>query len=95
LQKLAYAFCGAGFSLRRALARLLALREFPQLSTPVGGQVPVAILTSSQLVEDRERALKLGAGAFLEKPGSLSGLKVLAREFESLANNLHKSEGWR
>ncbi|HEY6339993.1 MAG TPA: response regulator [Bryobacteraceae bacterium] len=55
---------------------------------PAGGRVPVAVLTSSQLAEDRERALKLGAGAFLEKPGSLSGYRDLAREFESLCQQL-------
>jgi CheY-like chemotaxis protein len=55
---------------------------------PAGGQVPVAVLTSSQLAEDRERALMLGADAFLEKPGSLSGYKGLARKFESLCQQL-------
>jgi CheY-like chemotaxis protein len=55
---------------------------------PTGGQVPVAVLTSSQLAEDRERALKLGADALLEKPGSLSGYKDLARKFESLCQQL-------
>lgn len=59
------------------------LRELPEV-----GKVPVAILSSSHICEDRDRAFRLGAGAYFEKPGSLSGYKHLAREFETLCQDL-------
>jgi len=59
------------------------LRELPGVR-----KVPVAILTSSQICEDRDRAFRLGARIYLEKPASLSGYKNLARYFEMLCQDL-------
>ncbi|HXG59815.1 MAG TPA: response regulator [Planctomycetota bacterium] len=41
--------------------------------------VPVIVLTSSPLSEDRERALALGAHSYLEKPVDLNGLFEIVR----------------
>src|SRR6516165_8453309 len=49
--------------------------------------VPIAILSCSQAVETRERALRLGASAYFEKPNSLAGYKKLGRQFEKLCQD--------
>ena len=64
---------------RDGFAVLEQLRELPKF-----GKVPVAILSCSQAQEDRDRALRLGANAYFEKPNSLAGYKKLARRFEML-----------
>jgi two-component system response regulator len=64
-------------------AVLEQLRDLPGF-----GRVPVAILSSSQMGEDRDRAFRLGARTYLAKPESLSGYKDLARHFETLCHEM-------
>lgn len=47
-------------------------------------QLPVVIFTASVLVEDRERALELGATHFLVKPIGYEALQRLVREIDHL-----------
>lgn len=46
--------------------------------------VPVFVVTSSGMDYDRERALRLGAQGFFEKPDSLDGLASLAEQICSV-----------
>ena len=46
---------------------------------PAFGALPVIILSSSSIEEDRERARKLGATEYLVKPNSLSDLEKLLK----------------
>jgi CheY-like chemotaxis protein len=54
------------------------------------GSVPVVILTSSQTLEERDRALALGANRFLTKPPLFEDFISLGAIFRDLLNT-HRS----
>lgn len=52
--------------------------------------VPVAVLTSSNLPEERQRAMELGANLFFTKPSDFASFVEIARRLGSLVASLRK-----